>query len=314
MKKHRKMRWTLGILAVLVVGVGVAWCATRPNHKVAVASAGRLERYADFKSKHISPRTVTVWLPQDYRAGEPCDVLYMHDGQMLFDAEATWNGQEWAVDETLSTLIAEHAIRRCIVVGIDNTSARLKEYFPDKARDYISAELRDDASGDQLGDEYLRFIVEELKPFIDEHYRPLTTREHTFMAGSSMGGLISLYALCEYPQVFGGVACLSSHLSFAMLNNGASDEAWAAAFPLYVAEHLPPANGSLVYMDHGTEDFDEDYGRYQEVMDAVFASHGWDSAHYMSRVYDGDGHNETCWAKRFGQPLRHLLSPATTAP
>ena len=308
------MRWFWGILAVIVLGVGVAWCAMQPKHEESVASAGRLERYADFESKYVGARTVTVWLPEDYTPGEACDVLYMHDGQMLYDAEATWNGLEWAVDETLSKLLAAHAVRRCIVVGIDNTGSRLLEYFPDKAREYIPEELRADASTDMLGDEYLRFVVEELKPFIDEHYHPLTTREHTLMAGSSMGGLISLYALCEYPQVFGGVACLSSHLSFAMLHNGASDEAWAAAFAAYVNDRLPAANGSLVYMDHGTEDFDKDYGRYQEAIDKVFAGHGWDAGHYVSRVYQGDGHNETCWARRLEQPLRLLLNPATTAP
>ena len=127
------------------------------------------------------------------------------------------------------------------------------------------------------------------------------------MMGSSMGGLISLYALCEYPQVFGGVACLSSHLSMGHLPDGFDGDAWATGFRNYVSQHLPEANSSLIYMDHGTKDFDADYGKYQELLDSVFVAQGWEKQHYMSLVFDGHGHNETAWASRLDQPLLFLL-------
>jgi predicted alpha/beta superfamily hydrolase len=156
-------------------------------------------------------------------------------------------------------------------------------------------------------DSYLRFIFEELKPFIDERYQPLTSREHTFMMGSSMGGLISLYALCEYTQVLGGVGCLSSHLSMAHVSHRLKSEQWATGFRNYVAQHLPDTNGSLIYMDHGTKDFDKQYSEYQTLLDNVIRSKGWDKEHYRSLVFEGHGHNETCWAQRLDQPLLFLL-------
>ena len=127
------------------------------------------------------------------------------------------------------------------------------------------------------------------------------------MMGSSMGGLISLYALCEYPQVFGGVACLSTHLSMAHLPNGFGGDVWATGFREYVTQHLPATNGSLIYMDHGTEDFDADYSPYQTQLARVFDEARWDTEHFKLMVFDGHGHNETCWAKRLHEPLLYLL-------
>lgn len=301
------------ILAGLITATAVYMWAHRPADTVPVVSHGTLERHVSFESRNIQPRTVTVWLPEGYTKGEPCDVLYMHDGQMLFDSTTTWNHQEWQVDEVMSRLIREEKIRRTIVVAIDNTDERLNEYFPAKAWQYTPEDQRQDTDIESLkGDAYLKFLVEELKPYIDEHYQPLTAREHTFIMGSSMGGLISLYALCEYPQVFGGAACMSSHLSMEHLNEmiglGMDNEIWANAFFDYLRAHIPAANGSLLYMDHGSEDFDANYAPYQEQVDNIFTRAGWDGKHYMSRVYDGDGHNETCWAQRLHIPLTYLLS------
>lgn len=308
-KKKKRWIWIWIVLAVFLVLLRVAGYWLRTTDKaIPTASRGTLEVFPQFKSQHVPPRDIAVWLPSGYQPGDSCDVLYMHDGNMLFDATTTWNQQEWRVDEIMDSLIQAGAIRPCIVVGISNTDDRLTEYFPAKSWQYVPEVERDDAKLDRLtADAYLRFIVEELKPYIDEGYKPLTTREHTFMMGSSMGGLISLYALCEYPQVFGGVACLSSHLSMAHLPGGLDGDLWATAFRDYVGQHLPDANGSLIYMDHGTRDFDADYGRYQQLLDSVITGKGWDKAHYVSRVYPGHRHRETSWAARLDQPLLFLL-------
>ncbi len=305
-KKSKKWLWvTLVILGLLAATA--AWCL-RPRNTIPTASSGTLERFPQFQSQYVPPRDVVVWLPEGYHTGDSCDVLYMHDGNMLFDATTTWNGQEWRVDEVMDSLIHAGAIRPCIVVGIYNTDDRLTEYFPTKTWQHISEADRKKTDISKLtGDAYLQFIVKELKPFIDGRYKPLTQRDHTFMMGSSMGGLISLYALCEYPQVFGGVACLSTHLSMAHLPNGTHGDAWATGFRDYVDQHLPGTNGSLIYMDHGTQDFDADYIPYQEQLDKVFADKHWDTEHYKKIVFDGHGHNETCWAKRLDKPLLFLL-------
>ena len=306
-KKSRKTwLWIVGALLLLLAGI--AWFMRPPKNTIPTVTHGTLERIPEFKSQFITPRDIAVWLPDGYQTGDSCDVLYMHDGNMLFDATMTWNRQEWRVDEIMDSLIRSGKTRPCIVVGVYNTDDRLTEYFPEKTWQHVPEADRKKAKLDKLtGDAYLKFIVEELKPFIDEHYKPLTSREHTFMMGSSMGGLISLYALCEYPQVFGGVACLSSHLSMGHLPDGFKGDTWATGFREYVNQHLPEANSSLIYMDHGTKDFDADYGKYQTLLDSVITAKGWDKQHYKSLVFDGHGHNETCWAKRLDQPLQFLL-------
>ena len=308
MAKRSRKTWLWIVGALLLVLAGIAWCLRPPKNTIPTVTHGTLERIPEFKSQFITPRDIAVWLPEGYQTGDSCDVLYMHDGNMLFDATTTWNRQEWRVDEVMDSLIQTGKIRPCIVVGIYNTDDRLTEYFPEKTWQQVPEADRKKAKLDKLtGDAYLKFIVEELKPFIDERYKPLTSREHTFMMGSSMGGLISLYALCEYPQVFGGVACLSSHLSMGHLPDGFKGNPWATGFREYVSQHLPEANSSLIYMDHGTKDFDADYGKYQSLLDNVIMAKGWDQQHYTSLVFDGHGHNETCWAKRLDQPLLFLF-------
>ena len=301
-------------LRMIVMGAIMLCCAAVAGAQQPVASAqkvssGTLESYPQFKSEYLSPRDVTVWLPDGYTIGEPCDVLYMHDGKMLFDATTTWNKQEWQVDEVLGRLINEGKACRCIVVGVDNTSNRLNDYFPTKCYMYVPEAKRKDVDVSvYLGDEYLAFLVKELKPFIDSHYRPLTKPEHTFVMGSSMGGLISLYALCEYPEVFGGAACMSTHVSMQFFDPKFDSEAWAQGLRDYVKAKLPASNSRLLYMDRGTVELDGTYQPAQDLMDAMITSMHWDSQHFVSRVFDGHKHMETFWAERLDQPLLFLLS------
>ena len=307
-KKKRRRMWIVLSVILAALVLALAWCMRPPANSIPTVSRGQLERFPQFNSRFIQPRDVVVWLPEGYQTGDTCDVMYMHDGNMLFDATTTWNRQEWRVDEVMDSLMRSGQIRPCIVVGIYNTDDRIAEYLPAKTWRYVAEADRKNVDLKRLtADAYLQFIVEELKPLIDERYRPLTSREHTFMMGSSMGGLISLYALCEYPQVFGGVACLSSHLSMAHVSRSLDSESWATGVRNYVAQHLPETNGSLIYMDHGTKAFDKGYGKYQVLLDSVFIDNGWDGLHYKSLVFEGQGHNEAAWSQRLDQPLRFLL-------
>ncbi|MBQ6647358.1 MAG: esterase family protein [Muribaculaceae bacterium] len=293
----------LSLITLIMCSLAVMAQETVPQ-----VSTGRLEFYPEFQSKHITPRNVTVWLPEGYQVGEPCDVLYMHDGQMLFDATTTWNHQEWQVDEVMGRLIAEGKVRRCIVVGVDNTRNRLNDYFPSRCYEKVPEGERAGVDVSQYkGDEYLRFLVEEVKPFIDNRYKPLTTREHTFVMGSSMGGLISLYALCNYPEVFGGAACMSTHLSMNFFDPKFKSELWAEGLRDYVKEHLPSANSALLYMDGGTVELDDTYRPYQNKLNAVISGLGWDSAHFVYYLFEGHKHMETYWAERLDQPFVFLL-------
>ena len=293
----------LSLITLIMCSLAVMAQETVPQ-----VSTGRLEFYPEFQSKHITPRNVTVWLPEGYQVGEPCDVLYMHDGQMLFDATTTWNHQEWQVDEVMGRLIAEGKVRRCIVVGVDNTRNRLNDYFPSRCYENVPEGEREGVDVSQYkGDEYLRFLVEEVKPFIDNRYKPLTTREHTFVMGSSMGGLISLYALCNYPEVFGGAACMSTHLSMNFFDPKFKSELWAEGLRDYVKEHLPSANSALLYMDGGTVELDDTYRPYQNKLNAVISGLGWDSAHFVYYLFEGHKHMETYWAERLDRPFVFLL-------
>lgn len=299
----------------LIISIIIVMCtqgaiagALEPVASSQVVSYGTLESYPQFPSRVIEPRNVTVWLPQDYKLGEPCDVLYMHDGQMLFDATATWNKQEWQVDEVLGALIAAGKARRCIVVGVDNTSNRLFDYFPTRCFEQVPREKRMDVDLTAFkGDEYLQFLVQELKPFIDSHYRPLTSMEHTFVMGSSMGGLISLYAMCEYPWVFGGAVCMSTHVSMMFPDPNFDSQAWSEGLRNYVEANMPNPGTHLLYMDRGSVELDDTYAQAQSKMDAMLKKCGWNANHFVSRVFEGHKHMETYWAERLDTPLLFIL-------
>ncbi|MEO8820452.1 MAG: alpha/beta hydrolase-fold protein, partial [Ginsengibacter sp.] len=144
-------------------------------------------------------RRIWIYLPPNYTTGKKkYPVLYMHDGQNLFDNATSYAG-EWGVDEYLDS-ISKSGKKEVIVVGIDNgLSKRMSEYNPWEFENYGKGE----------GDKYVDFLVKTLKPFIDKHYRTLKSKPNTYIAGSSMGGLISLYAVLKYPKVFGGAGIFS---------------------------------------------------------------------------------------------------------
>lgn len=193
---------------------------------------GRLIRLSGVPSAHVKPRDVTVWLPPGYDASDDrYPVLYMHDGQNLFEA-ATANFGEWGVDEHLERLIAGGQVRAPIVVGVWNTDLRLREYIPADLLaalpDDMRAEVQGIYGGPALSDGYVRFLTEELKPLIDGRFRTRTGPADTTISGSSMGGLISMYAVMKRPDVFSAAACLSTHwpLKVQGLEVGPQLDAW----------------------------------------------------------------------------------------
>lgn len=281
-------------------------------------SSGFIERYEYFASQYVAPRNVDVWLPEDYHKKKEYAVLYMHDGQMLFDSTTTWNKQEWGVDEVLSRLMEEQKIEECIVVAIWNSGkSRHSDYFPQKPfkqlpKPFIDSLMQEGKGHEETAlfsnavqsDNYLKFIVYELKPFIDNAYSTKTNRENRFIAGSSMGGLISWYAICEYPEVFGGAACLSTHWIgiYPMVNNPVPGE-----FFRYLEENLPPPVNHKIYFDYGTETLDAMYEPYQLTVDSIMKNRGYDSTHWMTLKFEGENHSESAWQKRLHIPVEFLL-------
>lgn len=280
-------------------------------------TSGKIERFSNFKSQYVDARNIDVWLPDGYSANERYAVLYMHDGQALYDADQTWNKQAWEVDETAGKLIAENKTQKFIVVGIwNNGMKRHTEYFPQKAFEQLSAEQKEFVSNilikkgkinqtfSPISDNYLKFIVTELKPFIDKTFSTKTDVANTFIAGSSMGGLISTYAICEYPKVFGGAACLSTHWSgIYQIDNNPVPE----AFYNYLKSHLPNPKSHKIYFDYGNQTLDALYPTLQEQVDIIMTQKGFTGKNWITKFFPGKDHSEKSWAERLNFPLEFLL-------
>ncbi len=264
---------------------------------------GTVLRYPFMPSQHVAARNVDVWLPPSYgkEPGKRYPVLYMHDGQNLFDPATSYGGVDWGVDETMTRLVAAGEVREAIVVGIWNTPKRREEYMPQRAvkgvvdfnvpgSDNVRAE-------DIVSDEYLAFLVGELKPFVDANYRTLPDRANTYVMGSSMGGLISQYAISRYPDVFGGAGCVSTHWP---AGNGIALEDFAT--------HLPDPATHKYWFDFGTETLDSSYEPYQRRADDALRKAGYvEGGNWITRKYPGAEHSEKAWRLRVHEPLEFLI-------
>lgn len=301
------------LIAFLLISAQRSWS------QISVPSSGKIFRHENFPSAFITSRHIDVWLPHDYAIGKKrYPVLYMHDGQMLFDSTHTWNHQEWGLDETAGKLIQDKKTDPFIIVGIWNGGeTRHADYFPqkpfeqlsDSSRAMIYSAIRQNGSdvfrGKQIvSDGYLKFLVTELKPFIDKTYHTKSDQKNTFVAGSSMGGLISLYALCEYPEIFGGAACLSTHWPgiFTMENNPIPE-----TFFKYIEQYLPAPDSHRIYFDCGTETLDALYPPLQKKVDSIVVKKGYTKKNFKSLIFTGTDHSEQSWKSRMDIPLTFLM-------
>jgi predicted alpha/beta superfamily hydrolase len=279
--------------------------------------SGKIERIEHFRSKYITPRNIDVWLPEGYSNAKKYAVLYMHDGQMLYDPAQSWNQQAWDIDDVASGLVSKNEVKNFIVVGIWNGGqTRHQDYFPQKPfeqltateKDTVVTQLQKAGRAKEVfqprSDKYLQFIVKELKPYIDKKYAVYTNRENTFIAGSSMGGLISLYAICEYPKIFGGAACLSTHWvgTFTLENNPVPN-----SLMKYLNKKLPDPNNHKIYFDCGDQTLDAMYPKIQMQADSLMKSKGYAESNWVTKYFSGDDHSERSWSKRLHIPIAFLL-------
>lgn len=268
---------------------------------------GHFERHEAFVSSFVAARTVDVWLPPGHEhPGARFPVLYMHDGQNLFDASLSYSGVDWGVHTCIEAAHASGEPLDAIVVGIWNTPARIREYMPEKPLERVwNRAFRDrfvaNYGGEPRSDAYLRFLVEELKPFIDRTYPTLPDQENTFMMGSSMGGLVSLYALCEYPRTFHGVACLST--------------SWTVGGRVmlpYLQRYVPSPSSHRVYFDYGVEAHIGTYEQLQRSVSRLFMDKGYERGKtLLVERFPGEPHSESAWRGRVHVPLRFLLMGGT---
>jgi predicted alpha/beta superfamily hydrolase len=252
------------------------------------------------ESRHVAPRTVDVWTPPG--SAGPLPVIYMHDGQNLFDPGEAYGGEVWGVDVALERLSATGVTAGAIVVGVWNTPQRLREYGPAGPLGALRGtpaweQFIAQADGQPHSEAYLAFLAEELKPFVDASFATRPGREATFVMGSSMGGLISLYALVRRPELYGGAGCLSTHW---VIGGDALVDGLAAL--------LPAPGRHRLYFDYGTEGLDAGYEPFQRRMDEHLRAAGFrEGRDWMSLKFDGADHNEASWRVRLHVPLRFLL-------
>lgn len=305
--------------------------AALPHHEIITSgvpkpSEGTVTRLSVYSTYLNDNMTVDVWMPEGYTEGEHYPVVYTHDGQNLFDPSMQPSGVVWEVDRACGRLAADPDFAMPIIVGISNREAlRPNDLFPEKSLNYISPDdvahtfIYYNLNNTFYGDEYAAFIARELKPLIDSLFATEPSRSHTFVMGSSMGGLASLYIMCEYPELFGGAACLSTHWvgSLVFNANGAmiDDEVCAFAMLDYMSDNLPVDTPHRLYLDQGTVDWDACYQKYEVIAREIAREKGYreDNSRLYTHTAIGAGHNQWYWQQRVNLPLGFLLSKSAIA-
>jgi enterochelin esterase-like enzyme len=263
---------------------------------------GRLVYWRDVASEYLgAARHVSIWLPPGYDEdlGRRYPVLYMSDGQNLFDPRIANTGTDWGVDEAVVDLVDEEAIEPIIVVGIWSTAARGREYSPW-----------------HLAPQYARFLIEELMPRVDSEFRTMTDAAHTAHMGSSMGGLLSYYLAMHHPTEFGAGGCLSTHFPLseevaARIMRGVDRPEKPDATPYVLRDiegglTVPP--GTRLWFDYGTKGLDSEYGpTHDAVRQWLVQQQRIDGTDFVIRCYEEADHNEASWRERLGDPLRFLF-------
>jgi predicted alpha/beta superfamily hydrolase len=298
--KRSRLLQALVVAALLLTAVVATWrvrlwrdreeeARLREIHTL----TGTVEEHPEFRSELLrTTRRVWVYLPPPYEreAERRFPVLYMQDGQNVLDgATAFLAGREWEVDETVERLAGEERIEPLIVVAVANGGPRRAfEYLPtrdERARDGGGADL------------YGRMLLEELKPWVDRTYRTLPGPAHTGIAGSSFGGIASLYLGLKHPELFGRIAALSPSVWW--------DDRWIVRF----VDALPARPETRIWTDIGTAEGRDAVPAARALRDALVAK-GW-RAGVDLRYAEAEGavHNETAWAKRMPDVLEFLFPP-----
>lgn len=269
---------------------------------------GHIRLHENFKSSRLgNSRNIIVYLPPGYEDTVNSDkrypVLYMHDGQNLFDAATSFLGVEWEADETADRLIKAGRIPPLIIVGIYNTPDRMSEYTPTRDAN---------RNGGGKGGEYAAFVVEEVKPFIDRTYRTRPQREWTGVAGSSLGGLISLEIAVRYPKQFSRVGVISPALY------------WDEHQLIRRIEQSPGLVTGVdgeplrIWLDMGTKEgstlptFERAVNDARRLANALRKAGLHDGRELKYVEVEGAVHNEAAWAKRMEEILLFLWNDAAT--
>jgi len=263
-----------------------------PPPPIEPARTGTLRTHPGFTSQFLGPRDVIVYLPPGYDR-EPSrryPVLYMHDGQNVFDASSM--GMEWQMDEIAERLITSGQIEPVIIVAVFNTEARRDEYTPT----YVERTEADGTvrKGGGKAGLYGRLLIEELKPFIDRTYRTRPEPRSTGLGGASFGGLVSLHLGLKHPDVFGNLLAVSPSVW------------WDDFTILKTIAGLPAKTAQRIWVAIGTREGEEDVAAVRRLRDAL-AAKGWTpGADLRYLEQERGGHDEISWAAQVEPMLRFL--------
>lgn len=243
-------------------------------------------------------RKIQILLPdQYYQSNQRYPVLYMHDGQNLFDDQSSYSGNSWGISETISELVKKNLIKDIIVVGIDNSDQRLLEYSPWQPSKEVSQMIGFEMGG--LGDIYADFIVNKVKPFIDQKYRTNPNYESTMIAGSSMGAFISAYIAIKYPKQFYYVGIFSLASWF---NEDAFLE-FMKSSTIDIHQKFFISIGSHETSDPSRADFNEIYLKNSRNLLSLLKEKGLSDILYIET---DDTHHESAWKKVFVDFIRFV--------
>jgi len=243
---------------------------------------GKLRYHRHMKGEGIQDRDLVVWLPPAYDENpeQHYSVLYMHDGQNLFDPQTSSFGVDWQADEICDSLIRHHKIAPVIVVGIYNTPDRSVEYIPGKK-----------------GTAYMNFVVNKVKPFIDANYRTQPDKKHTLVGGSSAGGIISFMLAWEYPNIFSGAICMSPAFKIEDIDYVKTVKVWQGE-----------KKDLFFYIDNGGVGLELKLQAGIDEMLEVLKQKGYKEVDDYIWLHDPQArHSESAWAQRLPKALMFCL-------
>ncbi|MFD2512889.1 alpha/beta hydrolase-fold protein [Pontibacter locisalis] len=255
----------------------------KESHTFKGGVTGKTEIHKAVSGGNLLKRDLIVWLPPGYESGtKQYPVLYMHDGQNIFDPSTSSFGTDWQIDETADSLIRIGAIEPVIIVGINNTPDRSEEYTPGKK-----------------GSAYMDFVVNTVKPFIDQTYRTKKEREHTFTGGSSAGGIMSFMLAWEYPAIFSKAICMSPAFKIQHID-----------FVKDVRSYQGEKKRLYFYIDNGGLELEERLQPGIDEMLIALEEKGYVEGKDFIWIKDATAkHNEAAWAKRMPVALKAILPP-----
>ncbi|MFN7107360.1 MAG: alpha/beta hydrolase [Brevundimonas sp.] len=265
-------------------------------------------------------REVFVWTPEAAETGRRLPVIYVQDGQNLFDARRVAYGAAWEIDACLSRLADASIVPPTIVVGIACCDRRLAEYAPHPILDRAGSAARDaiqDAWGElPSSGAYADLVIDRIRPIIDRAFPTRRDRASTFVAGASMGGVAALEILARRPDVFGGAAALSAHLSLLPVDgteripDGFSADI-AQAVGAFACDQLPAAGRHRIWLDRSEHDVDRHYGPSHDALVAALIAKGYRRDIDLAQTdFAGVGHNEAAWRDRLDLAMAFLLAEA----